>query len=153
MTCTRESGTCAYCRAGCTRKPGWFLPGEAERAAEFMGMPLPEFFRAYLAVDWWQGEPDIFLLSPAVQGEETGTEFPAEPRGTCVFYENERCRIHPVKPAECREHWCGDRGHSSIHGDVAQAWTDHQDQIRELLGREPEAEDYGGGDIFSLLGL
>jgi Fe-S-cluster containining protein len=155
MTCTRESGTCQYCRGGCTRKPGWFLPGEAEAAAAFMGMTLEEFFRAYLAVDWWADVPDdIFVLSPAIRGEDPGTEFPGDPRGTCVFYENERCSIHPAKPAECREHWCGDKGSSTIHHDVAQAWAEHQGQITVLLGREPESEDYdGGGGIFSLLGL
>lgn len=70
--CTRESGTCERCRRSCGHKPGWFLPGEAEKAAEFTGMTLPEFFRAYLAVDWWEGEPDIFLLSPAIAGAEPG---------------------------------------------------------------------------------
>ena len=152
-TCTRENGTCQYCRDGCTRKPGWFLPGEAEAAAEFMGMTLPEFFRAYLAVDWWEDSPNIFVLSPAVRGEEAGTELSGDPRGTCVFYEGERCRIHPVKPAECRDLWCGDRHSPSTHGDVAQAWADRQGQIAELLGREPEAEEYAGGGIFGMLGL
>lgn len=153
MTCTRESGTCEWCRDGCTAKPGWFLPGEAEVAASFMGMTLPEFFRAYLAVDWWEDTPNIFLLSPAIAGGETGAEFPGDPRGSCVFYKDERCQIHPVKPRECREMWCGDRTGPSIHGDVAAAWAGHQDQIAELLGREPEAEAYYGSGIFGLLGL
>ena len=64
---SRESCTCGYCRDGCTRKPGWFLPGEAEKAAGFMGMTLPDFFRAYLAVDWWVDDPDIFVLSPSIR--------------------------------------------------------------------------------------
>ena len=152
MTCTRESGTCQYCRGGCTHKPGWFLPGEAEAAASFMGVTLEEFFKAYLAVDWWQGYPDIFVLSPAVKDEETGTEFPADPHGTCVFYEGDRCRIHPVKPHECRDLWCGDMSSSSIHHDTAEAWAEHQGQITELLGREPQAAEYDAG-IFGLLGL
>lgn len=150
MGCSKESGTCATCRSGCTRKPGWFLPGEAERAAEFMGVTLAEFFRQYLAVDWWTGDPDIFLLSPAVADAETGTEFPADPTGTCVFYQDGRCQIHPVKPHECRETWCGETEHSStIHRDTAAAWADHQGQIRELLGRDPRATPYG---ILDLLG-
>jgi Fe-S-cluster containining protein len=158
-TCTRESGTCERCRYGCTHKPGWFLPGEAEKAAEFMGMTLPEFFAAHLAVDWWESEPDIFLLSPALRGEEAGTEFPAEPRGTCAFYEEGRCRIHPVKPRECRDALCTDTGPSSVHEDTAMAWKDHQGQVAELLGREPEAAPYGGGlfsglaDLFGSMGL
>ena len=149
--CTRESGTCEQCRRGCTHKPGWFLPGEAEITAEFLGMTLPEFFASYLAVDWWEGTPDIFLLSPGVAGEEAGTEFPADPQGTCVFYEGGRCRIHPVKPHECRMAFCGDADPGSIHEDTAMAWKEHQGQVAELLGREPEAAPWYGGGIFGLL--
>ena len=148
MACTKESGTCATCQSGGTRKPGWFLPGEPERAAEFMGLPLEEFFRDYLTVDWWDGDPDIFLLSPAIAGEETGTEFPGDPRGECVFYQEGRCQIHPVKPHECRETWCG-AGSGTIHRDTAAAWNAHQGQIRELLGREPISVPCG---FFDLLG-
>lgn len=151
---TRESCTCAWCQNACTNKPGWFLPGEAEKAAEFMGMTLPEFFAAYLAVDWWEGaDEDIFLLSPAVVGEETGTEFPGDPRGTCVFLEKGRCRIHPAKPHECARAWCGDSGASYSHKETGMAWEGHQEQVRELLGREPEASEFDGGGIFGLLGL
>lgn len=152
MACTKESGTCAFCREGCDIKPGWFLPGEAERAAEFMNLPLEEFFRRYLAVDWWVAEPNIFLLSPAIAGEYPGEEFPGDPRGTCVFYKEGRCQIHLVKPHECRERWCGDRDPGTTHQDVAAAWAAHQDQITGLLGREPEAEEFEGGGIFGLLG-
>ena len=146
MTCTKESGTCDYCRHGCTNKPGWFMPGEAERAAGFLGLPLEDFFRQYLAVDWWEADHRIddttFVLSPAIKGEDAGTEFPGEPRGTCVFYKDERCQIHPVKPAECGALWCGDRSRSTVHLDTALAWVAHQDQITALLGREPEAEEF-----------
>ena len=156
MTCTKDSGTCDYCRDGCGIKPGWFLPGEAEKAAELMGMSLGDFFRDYLAVDWWEGSPNIFLLSPALVGRPTGEEFPGNPRGTCIFYKDERCQIHAAKPVECRERWCGDRSDASgTHAEVAMAWKDHQGQITELLGREPEAEPYGGGsllDMFSMWG-
>jgi Fe-S-cluster containining protein len=155
MTCTKESGTCAKCQRGCTNKPGWFLPGEAEAAAPLLGMSLEEFFRTYLAVDWWEHaewldcEREVFVLSPAIAGEEPGEEFPGDPRGTCVFYENGRCRIHAAKPHECRESLCtGPRGY--VHEDTAKAWTEHQGQIRELLGREPMAEAYDGGMFGSL---
>jgi Fe-S-cluster containining protein len=151
----RESCTCDYCRAGCTRKPGWFLPGEAERAAEFMGLAPPEFFGRYLAVDWWEADDRLgqtFVLSPAIAGEETGTEFPGNPGGTCVFYKDDRCQIHEVKPHECRDLWCGDRSARPIHLDTAKAWSGHQDVISALLGRDPEAELYVGGMFGSLFG-
>jgi Fe-S-cluster containining protein len=157
VTCTKESGTCATCRQACAHKPGWFLPGEAELAAELMGLPLAEFFARFLAVDWWVADHRIdrttFVLSPAIAGEEAGAEFPGEPRGECVFYKDQRCQIHAAKPFECREHWCGNHDPGSPHEDAARAWTAHQDQIGALLGRDPEAEAYEGGSLFgSLLG-
>ena len=157
MACTPQSGTCATCRSGCTHKPGWFLPGEAEKAAELLGVPFAEFFATYLAVDWWEADSRIdetvFVLSPAIVGEETGTEFPGDPRGSCVFYKDERCQIHAAKPFECRARWCGDLGPSTVHLDTAGEWNapEHQGQIRDLLGREPEEAEFEGG-LSSLFG-
>lgn len=152
--CTKEDGTCSYCRKGCEMKPGWFLPGEAEAAAEFMDLPVAEFFARYLAVDWWEADsdlPETFVLSPAIAGEEAGTEFPGDPRGECVFYRGQRCQIHPVKPFECRERWCGDRDPGTTHHDAAAAWADHQDVIKALLRRDPESEPYVG-ELFGIFG-
>jgi hypothetical protein len=140
--CTAESGTCGICRAGCDRKPGWFLPGEAEKTAAHLGMSLPDLFREHLAVDWWAADPSVFLLSPAVRGNQAGHEFPGDPAGSCVFYEGGRCRIHPVKPHECAVTWCGGGNQSGVHYETAEAWEGHQDQIRDLLGREPRDQPY-----------
>jgi Fe-S-cluster containining protein len=156
MACTKESGSCAKCQRGCTTKPGWFLPGEAEAAAALLGMSLEGFFADYLAVDWWEDaewldyEKNVYLLSPAIRGESPGEEMPGDPRGTCVFYEEGRCRIHDAKPHECREAVCTQPA-GTIHKDTAQAWTEHQEQIVTLLGREPEPEEFGGGGIFGSL--
>jgi Fe-S-cluster containining protein len=156
VTCTKQSGTCAQCQDRCTQKPGWFLPGEAEAAARLLGMTMDDFFRAYLAVDWWESAEwlnyqEVFLLSPAIRGKRPGTEMPGDPRGSCVFYENGRCRIHAAKPHECREALCTDpHDDGAGHRDTAEAWTHHQDQIRALLGREPEAEPFDGDGMFGL---
>jgi Fe-S-cluster containining protein len=160
MPCTQESGTCSSCRAACSHKPGWFLPGEAEKVAEYLGVTLAELFKTRLAVDWWEADhnfdTDVFLLAPAIEDEEPGAEYPGNPRGRCVFLtDDERCSIHAVKPHECRQHWCGEV-RSQVddrHKDVAEAWQGHQDQIKELLGREPEAEPYEGGGLFGLLDM
>lgn len=150
--CTQQSGTCEYCRSGCTFKPGWFLPGEAELAAEFLGMTLEDFFREYLAADVLADAGNYtFVLSPAVLGNPTGTEFPYKPVGTCVFYQDERCRIHPVKPAECRAMWCGARGDTSMHYEAGKSWASCQDQIAELLGREPQVQLPTFTDMLSML--
>lgn len=143
--CTQQSGTCSRCRAACAEKPGWFLPGEAEKAAEHLGLTMKEFFDRHLAVDWWvTDEDDIFLLSPAVKGAPTGTEFPGDPHGTCVFFVNGQCSIHAVKPYECRDMWCGDAGSPLAHAATALAWEVYQEQIHDLLGRRPVATEYTG---------
>lgn len=58
---------CEKCRAGCVRRPGWFAPGEATKAAAELGLTLEEFFKQYLCVDFWcdSENGDVELLSPA----------------------------------------------------------------------------------------
>jgi Fe-S-cluster containining protein len=138
---TKESCKCDKCKAACIRKPGWFLPGEAEKAAEYLGISLDELFRTKLAVDWWQGTPNIFVLSPAIIGERRGVEFPASPLGPCVFFKNELCEIHPVKPYECRD-MLHNNPEGNKHELTGKAWGPYQNQIEELLGRKPEAKKY-----------
>lgn len=121
------------------------MPGEVERLADLLDTDVAALFAAHLAVDWWEdldGVGDVFVLSPALVGEEAGVEFPAAPGGRCVFYAEGRCTIHDAKPFECRAliHTDGRAAVSARHEATARAWVPHQDQIRDLLGREPEAE-------------
>lgn len=137
--------TCDSCRRACSYVPGWFMPGEAEKVAEFLGLSLKEFFDKYLGVNWWVDGGDIFVLAPALVGEVSGLEYPGDPRGKCVFFNNkELCDIHLVKPFECAELRCNKTKAEKIHKAVAMAWKEHQKQIIELLGRKPEAKFYGG---------
>lgn len=144
--------TCDKCKRACTYKPGWFLPKEAEKAAEHLGLSFKEFFDKYLGIDWWEGDKeDIFVLAPALVGEEIGSEYPGDPEGKCVFFnKDELCDIHPVKPFECAELVCDDTKTHERHKAVAMAWKKHQNQIIELLGRKPESKVYHGG-LFDLL--
>lgn len=134
--------TCGKCRRACTIKPGWFMPGEAEEVAKHLNLSLKELFDTYLGVDWWESADNIFVLAPAIVGEQTGAEYPGDPNGKCVFFnDEERCNIHLVKPFECRELTCTG---SSIkrHKNVANSWKNNQEQIEKLLGREPEAKEF-----------
>lgn len=145
---------CELCRKACEFKSGWFMPGEAEKAAEFLGVTLKEFFDQHLGVDWFTGDGGAtFLLAPALVDEKSGTEYPGDPRGKCVFFKNGLCSIHAVKPFECRaaQHTDAEDYVQQRHAKIAKAWESNQNQIEELLGREPESQDWHGGGILGSL--
>lgn len=144
--------SCSTCQKACTHKPGWFAPGEAEAVATHLGLTLEQLFKQHLMVDWHDDvdgvSGDVFLLSPAVDDETPGEEFPGDPRGRCVFYKDGKCSIHAVKPKECREYVHGDSSTTVRirHEVIAAEWVEHQQQIKDLLGRKPiSSEFYGSG--------
>ena len=134
--------TCDVCKGACTFKPGWFMPDEIEKVAEYLGLSLQELFDTKIGVDWWVDDEDIFVLAPATINMSAGEEYPANPIGQCAFYENGLCSIHPVKPFECKKyHHTEQSAVNERHKSVADAWEKHQKQIVDLLGREPIAEE------------
>ena len=140
-----EPCNCAVCVRACTYVPGWFLPGEAEVAAKHLNLTLQEFFNKYLTVNWYEGNDNmdtVFVLSPAITRASAGTEAPSDPRGVCVFFQPETltCKIFPHHPYECITyyHIHDLKTLHERHIAVADAWKDHQDLIKELLGREPQ---------------
>lgn len=142
--------SCATCKSACQHTPGWFRPGEADKAAALMGMTLPKFFKRYLAVNWWEAYPEnTFVLSPAVTSARPGREANANPRGTCVFFKNGLCQIHAAKPFDCSHGNPHDQNNKTKRAqlDAARAvtvklWGKKQKQIHQLLGRQPEAATY-----------
>lgn len=157
---TKESCSCSDCQGACQNKPGWFLPGEAEKSADLLGVTLPELFRTRLGVDYWcsTGEnQDIYLLSPAVRSMDPGTVFGGDPRGVCTFFKDGRCEIHAARPHECREYLHGD-GYDVIQarqGATARAWKTEaaRFQIEELLGDKPESRRNLVADLCGLMEL
>lgn len=145
--------SCDKCKSACRHKPGWFLPEEIERAANYLGISVQKLFGDYLGVDWWEGADPIFVLAPATQSMDPGTTYPYVPAGKCIFLDkNELCIIHEVKPHECREHDHMEK-HSNAtkrHREVAEAWEkeEHQELITKLLGHQPTAAT---GSILDLL--
>lgn len=99
---------CEKCVLACKRMPGLFAPGEAEKAAEFLGLPFDdEFKRTKVIQSHWRDLDDPLIWQPRkvcsdpnmdiAEDEYTNTP------GTCVFLKNDRCEIHPVKPYGCRD--------------------------------------------------
>ena len=142
---TKESCICNQCKSDCRFKPGWFLPDEAEKVANHLGITIEELFNTKLMVDWWEDYPeDIFLLSPAIINEDAGQEFTANPRGQCIFYKKGLCEIHPVKPFECKEALHNISAPTNTHQNVSNEWKTNQHQIENLLGRSPIAKECHG---------
>lgn len=141
---TKDSCMCYNCKSACQNKPGWFMPGEAEHVASYLGISLEDLFKSKLIVDWWEDRPDIFLLSPGVINGRFGVEAQGDATGTCVFFKNGLCEIHSVKPFECKEgiHGRVREINRRIHKQVAGTWQLHQDQIKTLLHHVPQAKVY-----------
>lgn len=150
MSC---SCSCKSCQNACTYTPGWFLPKELNMLAIFLKKDKQEVFDKYLGVDWFEGEKTIFLVAPAITNMKSGQEYPGDPRGRCVFYKKNKCSIYEVRPYECKN-YIHDESLEKIHlrhQYVADSWKEKQDIIIDLLGREPEEEEYV--DFFGMFGF
>lgn len=78
--------TCVNCGACCTGAPGRVRVTESE---------IQEIAR-------FLGEPEGELRKRATRPEAGGLGLCERDNGDCVFFENERCSVHPVKPRQCR---------------------------------------------------
>lgn len=78
--------TCVNCGACCTGAPGRVRITEHE---------LGEIAR-------FLGENPEELRRRATRSENGGPGLRERENGDCVFFENERCSVHPVKPRQCR---------------------------------------------------
>jgi Fe-S-cluster containining protein len=81
----RSVFTCRQCGECCHGQGGILVtPEETERLAAFFQISREEFQRTYLVDS---------ALGPQV----------ATGNGACVFFMDNRCQVHPVKPRICRE--------------------------------------------------
>lgn len=118
----------------CLKRPGWFMPGEIEKAAKHLGLTPRLFFIMYLGIYQWEKGPefghDVFILRPAVLEFRSFKHF-SNQKGTCIFYENKLCCINCVKPFGCTLQVVEYEDKVSI----AKAWNTpkNQKQIADLL--------------------
>ena len=132
--------TCEACVNACKRMPGWFAPGEAEKAAEAIGIPWEEF-KKKLIIDYWCGENETYVWRPRrITGDENsngghldvaswGSAFA---RGVCSFLEADRCTIHKVKPYECRHTKCAGKPEKlQLREKISKMWQESGKDPRE----------------------
>jgi len=122
--------------------PGWFAPGEAEKAAKFIGAEWKEF-KKKLIVDYWCGGigGDQYVWRPRrITGDEglggnrisVASWGSAFNEGTCVFLKEGRCSIHAVKPWECRQTMCCDgTNHRYYRKELMEIWRASGDRPEE----------------------
>lgn len=102
---------CQECKELCANEPGWFLPGEVDDAAFFLGMSKDEFIENFCDQHIYC---DAIILSPK---KKTGSK-------ECIFLKKGLCSIHEVKPFECRKvYGCEEqRKHSRIREIIGKHW-------------------------------
>lgn len=88
-----EPFVCAMC-GNCCRGDGFvrITPGDAEKIAAFLGLPLPDFLAQFTRpaeIREHEEAGDVWLI------DKPGPEM------ECVFLEHNRCAINPAKPDQC----------------------------------------------------
>jgi len=140
ITSSDDGKVGCYGRGACCRNnPGWFGPGEMEKAAEHMGMEPEAFFRKYLVVVSTpvatpEGRVTVSAFAPAKVDAEGNPQTPTGERvprvydfmsGACIFYQNQRCAIHPARPIECRRYFCEQPEELNMsHAELGRLWWD-----------------------------
>ena len=106
--------SCRRCNE-CCRKPGYVYlkEGEAERIAEYLKMPLYDFTDEYCDVI------DRRRLVLKKLSDEV-----------CIFLNDESCRVHTVKPEQCREFPY--RWHTPASWDYCAGLRDLRDKITSM---------------------
>ncbi|MFH1654380.1 MAG: YkgJ family cysteine cluster protein [Pseudomonadota bacterium] len=103
--------SCEKCSELCKNEPGWFLHEEIEQVARFLGISKDEFVEKYC------------------ETHQLGNALPLSPKRKqkkkeCIFFENGLCKIHEVKPFECKKVFgCeAQRKHKRIREIIAKSW-------------------------------
>lgn len=143
MASERTQCNCEKCKTCCLGIPGWFMPGEAEKAAEAMGLTFLDFFDTYCIVEYWMGEGghDIHVLSPRKEGQMTaraewGDNFRRAP---CHLLTHQGCKLSAeVRPWECATTLSCTAGKNTNQREkISEAWDtpDIQQQLAEFALR------------------
>jgi len=119
----------------CTSSPGWFGPGEVERAAALRGMEPDVFVRQFCIIDSCdlpEGRVEVFAPlkldrfgAPALPPLARVDELYRMLRGACVFYDGAGCSIYDARPLECRAYVCTNPPEDNLtHAQIARLWRE-----------------------------
>jgi Fe-S-cluster containining protein len=119
----------------CKSNPGWFAPGEADGAAEALGLDFETFARRYLVIDTVEvdGAPvDVFVPvkvgrdgTPNARTLSRVDRLYVQLPNPCVFFERDGCAIYAARPYECRRYICTNKASDNpSHEQIGRMWRD-----------------------------
>jgi Fe-S-cluster containining protein len=117
----------------CRTSPGWFAPGEAEKAAELLGMTPDAFVREYLIIDHVEVDGvKVEVFAPVKLGRDGNPLIPTATRADrlysllrspCVFFNGQGCKIYGARPIECRTYVCTNPPEKNLsHEEIGRMW-------------------------------
>lgn len=117
----------------CKSSPGWFAPGEVEKAAALLGLTPDAFVRRFAIIDRIEvdGAPvEVFAPvkldrfgEPARKPATRVDDWYRMLRGRCVFFDGHGCGIYAARPIECARYVCvNDPADNLSHLDIARLW-------------------------------
>jgi Fe-S-cluster containining protein len=92
----RTECACPTCVECCKDQPGCLMPGDLERIAAFLHLPVRT-----AALKFWASPGAVLLNGQTGATFRVGTITPRRVQGQCIFLKDDRCTIHPVAPAGC----------------------------------------------------
>lgn len=93
----QECKQCGYC---CSHGSGFLIGDDLKNIAKYLKITEKEVKQKYLE------EKELFntkLLRPKLKKSD-------KPYGKCIFLEDKKCKIHKVKPLQCRVGNCNEHG-------------------------------------------
>ena len=152
-----SSCTCEICRNACNNRPGWFVPEQVPEIEAYFAKKLSDFLGKELAIDWGNDmdmRENILLLAPNIEGNQS-IQYPANPRGKCVFFKEGRCAIYSIRPYECgvANHMDGEEKDFLRHVAIASQWkhsTLLDDYKAKIVCYQPTFDDLYGTNAAAL---
>jgi len=101
---------CKQC-GKCCQHPCALEPNDLEKISDYLNITIEELIDKYLILDYWMTtEESLYYFTPKRVGDN-GTKIAsfswAFSDKSCMFLENNLCKIHDVKPRGGREWICG----------------------------------------------
>lgn len=106
--------TCKMCGICCRNYPCPLEPKDLPNIAEFLNITIEKLISDYLILDYWVSEEgsDYYFCPKRISDSQFDIiasfswAFSDEP---CIFLENNKCKIHKIKPRGGREMNCEDK--------------------------------------------